>query len=625
MSFRLKMALVTAPSLLVILALVWAVAAPRLDRANRARGDEDQAAVALASMRYLDELQTERALTVRYAVSRALSEKAELDAQRPTTDSLRVMFERALERETGAGLSAEEREAALKAASTLEQVRSAPDDAEQSSIYFAGRINSLLALNGRLGTSSTEASLVRSAASIYNFTLAKEQLSAMWSYVSQRLEAGTLKTSDYAQVAAFRAAADELLDNFEANVGAELGKAYQDARRSDAAREADGYVTALVDAGVRADAAGPAQPVPPGAWFAAMRGKLDALDAVEDVAFVDYAANAGRVEQSARNSAIAWGVLSLLAGAASIAATVVLGRSLARRLERVADQAKDIAGQRLPDVLDALRNPTPEALAGALPQVQADSGDEVGVLADSFNTVLRTSVETAMEHAQRRAQTMTNMLVNLGRRNQALIDRQLELIDDLEAGERDPALLEGMFQIDHLATRMRRNAENLLVLASEQPPRPWSESVPVLDVLRGAASEVQAMNRVTIETAGGDSSRVAGRFAVDLSHLLAELVENAAAFSPPTTPVVVRAERTGRNLRVWVIDQGLGMTDAEIEEANARLADPPDIDHLTADRVGFQVVGRIARRLEAAVRLQSNPGGGLAASVLLPLTVLDLD
>ena len=337
--------------------------------------------------------------------------------------------------------------------------------------------------------------------------------------------------------------------------------------------------------------------------------------------FDDYVSIAEGIRSDARTATIAYAGVTIGAVIAAAAIALLLARSISRRLSTISSEAHSIASDRLPEVLDALRNPSAEALLGALPTVTADASDEIGLMAESFNTVLRTSVETSIAHSQRRAKTLTNILVNLGRRNQALIDRQLHLIDQLESSQRDPQLLQGLFALDHMITTMRRNAENLLVLASEAPARAWTDPVPVLDVIRGAAAEVQDLSRIHIDVSASDNKPVLGGYAVDLSHLLAELVDNSISFSPPATAVQVTAERGPMSIRIWVLDKGLGMTEDEFADANERVANPPDVDDLSTDRVGFQVVGRLARRLGVQVRFQNNPGGGVAVNVTIPISL----
>ncbi|MEZ5255595.1 MAG: ATP-binding protein [Ilumatobacteraceae bacterium] len=174
-----------------------------------------------------------------------------------------------------------------------------------------------------------------------------------------------------------------------------------------------------------------------------------------------------------------------------------------------------------------------------------------------------------------------------------------------------------------MVTRQRRNAESLLVLAGSRRSRAWSEAVQLSDVIRGSISEVADMGRVEFDLAPGNDLLVSGSAAVDLSHLLAELIENATSYSNPATSVQLRVQRSGVHVRIWVIDSGVGMSDSEMAAANERLLHPPEIDELSTDQVGFQVVGRLAQRLGATVHLQSNPVGGVAAGVDLSPSVFE--
>ena len=218
-----------------------------------------------------------------------------------------------------------------------------------------------------------------------------------------------------------------------------------------------------------------------------------------------------------------------------------------------------------------------------------------------------------------RRQFTSDLLTNLARRNQTLLHRQLEIINQLEESERDPDALSDLFALDHIATRVRRNAENLLVLAGEQPPRTWSEPVPLRDVLRAAIAETENLERVVFVV--DEKSAVVGHTVIDLTHLLAELTENAVRFSPPDTTVTVRSRpdraRPGGRL-ISIEDWGLGMPAEQIEEANALLASPPDIDVGMSQRLGFHVVARLATRHGIKVGLSVTPGSGTTALVSLP-------
>ena len=213
-----------------------------------------------------------------------------------------------------------------------------------------------------------------------------------------------------------------------------------------------------------------------------------------------------------------------------------------------------------------------------------------------------------------------DLLHNLARRSQGLVDRQLELVDELERKEVDPDRLQELFRMDHLATRMRRNVENLIVLSGVDQRRRWSESVPLRDVVEAAVGEVEDYSRVQV--AGIQDLTLAGRAASDVAHLLAELVENATSFSSPTTMVEVSGGPTGNGYVLEIEDHGIGMSDADLAEANRRLAEPLAADIAVSRMMGFHVVGRLAARHGIRVQLRDRWFGGVAALVLLPTDLL---
>jgi signal transduction histidine kinase len=219
----------------------------------------------------------------------------------------------------------------------------------------------------------------------------------------------------------------------------------------------------------------------------------------------------------------------------------------------------------------------------------------------------------------------SDMLVNLARRNQSMLYRQLEIINQLEESERNPDALAELFRLDHLTTRVRRNAENLLVLSGEKPPRVWSQPVPLRDVVRAAIAETEDLDRVAFEIPEGPL--VDGASVTDLTHLLAELTENAVRFSPPDMAVTIRGRRDprgGQGQLLTVEDWGVGMDEADLAAANALLADPPEVDLSVSRRLGFHVVARLATRHEIRVVLSPTPGSGVTASVTLPGSLFDL-
>jgi signal transduction histidine kinase len=310
---------------------------------------------------------------------------------------------------------------------------------------------------------------------------------------------------------------------------------------------------------------------------------------------------------------------SLITLAMFIAVTVMtgaLGVIVARAIQRPISQLQIAAS----DAVQALSSADVDA--GQIPDIApvvVDSEDEAAAAASSFNSLLATTMELLRKQARMRRNN-TEMFINLGRRNQNLVSRQLKFIDSLERSETDPELLASLFRLDHLATRMRRNAESLLVLAGLESPRKWRNPVPALEVARSAASEAEQFER--IEFGGFDEIMIAGTAVANVVHLLAELLDNAVRYSPPDTVVTVSGVTVGNSLVITIADLGMGMSDQDLAAANARLASMQDLDEVPTAHLGLFVVARLATRHGIAVRLDSRGGEGLTALVALPPTIL---
>ena len=327
--------------------------------------------------------------------------------------------------------------------------------------------------------------------------------------------------------------------------------------------------------------------------------------------------------QSARHDALASaGLIYLILGSALLA-TLLVARSILRPLSALRIAALNVAYLRLPDTVRQLQVSEPSEAALVVAPIDVDSTDEIGQVARAFDAVHNEAVQLAGQQAIMRG-NVNKMFTNLSRRSQSLVERQLRLIDELEASEQDPDQLANLFRLDHLATRMRRNDENLLVLAGAEGGRRRSEPVPILDVLRAASAEVEHYARVRLETPGG--FELAGPAANDVVHLLAELVENATTFSSPSTVVWLRARSLGTSgeMVIEVEDSGIGMTATEIDQANQRLAEPAGMDVSITRLMGLFVVGRLAYRHDITVALRSASAGGLIALVRLPAALISV-
>ncbi|MDW5328964.1 nitrate- and nitrite sensing domain-containing protein [Plantactinospora sp. KLBMP9567] len=312
-------------------------------------------------------------------------------------------------------------------------------------------------------------------------------------------------------------------------------------------------------------------------------------------------------------------LIMAILGLVAVVISVNTARSIVRQLERLREAALKLAHERLPDLVGRLgRGETVDVRAEA-PPLEAGP-DEIGQVAQAFNVAQETAVRTAVEQAELR-RSVRDIFLSLARRTQALIHRQLTLLDAMERRENDPEELEDLFRVDHLATRMRRNAENLIVLSGSTPGRAWRRNVPMIDVLRGAVAEVEDYARVTVLPVGAVD--LAGRAVGDVIHLLAELVENALSFSPPHTGVQVSGQLVANGYAVEIEDRGLGMSNEDRVAANERIATQHEFT-LTggAARLGLYVVSRLTERHGVRVRLKESPYGGTTAVVLLPLNLI---
>ncbi len=354
-------------------------------------------------------------------------------------------------------------------------------------------------------------------------------------------------------------------------------------------------------------------------WLDDSSTKIQQMKNIELKLLEDMEQQARELRNESEQEAIISGVLILLVLAVSLVGAFVVARSMIRSLRRLEDTATRVAQDRLPELVKQLSETDPQDVDTSVESVGVHSRDEIGRVAAAFDDVHREAVRLAAEQALLRG-NVNAMFTNLSRRSQGLIQRQLSLISELESREADPDQLSSLFKLDHLATRMRRNGENLLVLAGEEPGRRWTRPVPLVDVLRAAASEVEQYER--IELASVPTTEVAGRVVNDLVHLLAELLENATSFSSPQTKVKVtgHALPDGRVL-IEIHDTGIGLSPEDLAAINERLASPPTVDVSVSRRMGLFVVGRLSQRHGIRIQLRPSDSGGTTALVMLPVDV----
>ncbi len=354
-------------------------------------------------------------------------------------------------------------------------------------------------------------------------------------------------------------------------------------------------------------------------WVDADSTKILAMSKIEMTLLDEMEQRARELRNESEREAIISGALIVLVLGVSLVGAFIVARSMIRSLRRLQDTATKVAQDRLPELVRQLSESDPQDVDSSVESVGVHSRDEIGKVAAAFDDVHREAVRLAAEQALLRG-NVNAMFTNLSRRSQGLIQRQLSLISELESREADPDQLSSLFKLDHLATRMRRNGENLLVLAGEEPGRRWTRPVPLVDVLRAAASEVEQYER--IELAAVPATEVAGRVVNDLVHLLAELLENATSFSSPQTKVKVtgHALPDGRVL-VEIHDTGIGLSPEDLASINERLAAPPTVDVSVSRRMGLFVVGRLSQRHGIRIQLRPSDSGGTTALVMLPVDV----
>ncbi|GHH15873.1 sensor histidine kinase [Streptomyces lanatus] len=511
--------------------------------------------------------------------------------------------------------------------SDIAKIRNTAYEAESNSTQtveaYHRLITNLLGLSQDMAEATSNPEMIQSTRALAAFSTAKEYASIQRAVLAaalpandrsvgdlsenDRLYAESAVTSQRSELKSFRsiygtqAAADLLKSIEEGNPTITASDKY--------ANRALGNPNALVDLEKRSYKD----------WVDDSTTKIQGMRAIETTLLEEMEQKARELRNESEREAIISGALILLVLGVSLVGAFVVARSMIRSLRRLEETATKVAQDRLPELVKQLSESDPQDVDTSVESVGVHSRDEIGQVAAAFDDVHREAVRLAAEQALLRG-NVNAMFTNLSRRSQGLIQRQLSLISELESREADPDQLSSLFKLDHLATRMRRNGENLLVLAGEEPGRRWTRPVPLVDVLRAAASEVEQYER--IELAAVPTTEVAGRVVNDLVHLLAELLENATSFSSPQTKVKVtgHALPDGRVL-IEIHDTGIGLSPEDLAAINERLASPPTVDVSVSRRMGLFVVGRLSQRHGIRIQLRPSDSGGTTALVMLPVDV----
>jgi anti-sigma regulatory factor (Ser/Thr protein kinase) len=461
-----------------------------------------------------------------------------------------------------------------------------------------------------------DAQLRRGLQALGSLADAKEATAQERGFLNGVFAAGRFNSGEYIRFTEIRAAKQNGLSAFARATTAPRQSQLDASLKSDAATKA-----AVSENFAIAATSGPLpQRVDPVEWWAQMTSVIDEMRDTQRAVGDDLRVRAEELRAAAARALVIFLVLALIAVALEISLVVGALRSIVRPLVSLAVEADDVSARRLPAAVAGWHAPgghepeRPERV-----RTPAHAGAEIASVAAALDRVQTTAFDLAGEQALLRRNT-TESLANLGRRNQNLVRRQLGFISEFEREELDPTALANLFELDHLATRMRRNAESLLVLVSESSPRRYAKPLAVTEVIRAALSEVEDYRRAALRRV--DDIQITGSMVNELAHMLAELMENALTFSPPDMEIEIYGRKLGSKYMVAVVDHGVGMTREQLEQANARLRGEEDFIIAPTRFLGHYVVGQLAQRLGVEVELTVSPVNGIVARLLLPEELL---
>ncbi|WP_337192250.1 nitrate- and nitrite sensing domain-containing protein [Streptomyces sp. HUCO-GS316] len=594
--------------LLVMLGLAVDGRAEALGDARTTRAEVD---LSLRIQGLVHQLQRERGLT-NGLLGGAGGYRAQLAGQRDRADSAR------------AGLRAESTVAdALHRLDRLTAVRADVDSGQADRAatlhFYTAAITALNAEDPATDTATRgDRQLRNSLAALQELAAAKESIALERGSLNGVFAAGAFHGQEYLDFTEVRGTRVAALTRYRQVATPEQRSALDKAFATSAAKRA-----AAIERQAEGGVDGSALRVDPPGWWNAMTTLVDDLYAVQQHVGADTRARAEHLTDTAAAGLGGYLALGLLVASLVAAAAILASRSIARPLDALAAEADSVARHRLPHAVEAIQEAKAESEHALLPPAAekrtSSNAQEIAKVVDALHNVERTAVGLAAEQALLRRNT-SESLANLGRRNQGLVRRQLRLITALESQELDPDALAELFALDHLATRMRRNAESLLVLVGEPTPRPGTVTASGREVVQSALAEVEQYQRVVV--ADVEHCWVLGPVVADLAHLLAELIENALTFSPPHEPVDVHGWADGEDYCIAVVDHGIGLSAADLERCNARLAGDEAFLVAPTRFLGHYVVGQLARRLNVEVRLFDTPSGGVSALVSLPPRLL---
>ncbi|WP_395106750.1 nitrate- and nitrite sensing domain-containing protein [Actinomadura sp. SCN-SB] len=635
---------------LLSLAVLWAFATNLTygDARQLQQSNQFQEKSLLPTQRLIDGLQKERRLSLGRLGGGGPAEVAALATQRRATDRARADVERhsrdrrlrgAIERPV-----VERIDAFVARLKSLEQIRRDVDARSSDRLRvlgdYSGLIDSAFAIYGTVAPA--DRAIARQGTALVALARAREFLAREDALFAGAAPGGRFTAAERAQfaqlvgaqrmmfadnAAGLPASGRERLERLFASPESVVLRRLEDlvVRGADPAeprRDRDAGVPGQVRGGAGAQAAQAAPQVDAAAWRTSINIVTERLFQFENDALDALTEEAEGIAFTVVQRLALSGGLGLAAVVVSSVIAVRVSRRLLRESRTLADGVGAFTTKTLPAVAERARaggTIDPEMLEGGDVPDHDYRIQEIRRISESFAKA-RDAVLVAAARELETRNGISEVFVNLARRNQALLHRQLSLLDAMERRTEDPAELSDLFRLDHLATRMRRHAEGLVILAGKSAGRGWRHPVPVVDVVRGAVAEVEDYARVRVQPL--PRKALVGSAVADVIHLLAEIVENATTFSPPRSPVKVSGHAVASGLVIEVEDRGLGMPETDLAAANERLADPPEFDPADSARLGLFVVARLARRHGITVTLRQSPYGGTTAIALIPASLL---
>jgi hypothetical protein len=616
-TIRGRMVRMLAVPLTTMLCLLVLIVVNEAHTYRAARAASATVSLSLAVQDLVHELQKERGLTNGLLGGEARY-RADVDQQRRRTDTARAALDTlTVDADADVGPGAAAARVALERLGNQSVVRGSVDTGNVDRLatfdYYTAAIDALNGLD--TGVAETGDPALRGhLAALQALGDAKEASAQERGLLNGIFAAGRFSGSEYARFADLRGTRRQAIAEFDRHATDAQRARLQEALRSTPATLAAGFEQIALAA-----ADGRSMTVSPRSWWDAMTSLVDDMRAVQQAVGADARSRAGDLQRRAAARLILLVALAALVVAVEVLVLLRSANSITRPLAELAREADDVATRRLPASVAQIQVASDEVPPPLPVRVPASAGAEIRQVADSLDRVQQVAHALAGEQAVLRRNT-TESLASLGRRNQNLLRRQLGFITQLEREEADPSTLANLFELDHLATRMRRNAESLLVLVGDSTPRRSAAPLPLMDVIRSAIGEVEEYRRVDLRRI--DDAHLNGSAVTGVAHVIAELVENGLSFSPPDINVEIYGRWVGPRYLIAIVDQGIGMSDADLARSNARLSGEESFLLGPARFLGHYVVGRLARDLGAAVQLAHSPINGVTARLVLPAELL---